>query len=704
MMRPCLLLTGATGFLGQATVRQWAGRGKIYLLVRDNENQTAAERFKPVGEQLKSEGVVVEYEVLSCNLADENLGLEEDVLAKVLGEVSHVLNCAGNVRFDLQPGDAIENNVETAVNVARFAARCKGIGKGRLVHVSTAYVSPPKPSGGLESPGISATDLGYKESQGHHHNTYTWSKCIAEHHVSSIANERNLSLSIVRPSMIGPAWASPYPGWCPGKGSPSQNVGMLYGAGVLRVMQRTGANNIIPVDWVAKMMGDALLRDDTIKFYTATVPPSYAYHVRDSIVKYHFEDYFNCHPKCQYRAMHVIYADGVLARALELLMEDSHALVLKMLGRKKAFKLITRALNARDMALKPYASETWRFDPQNDTGSTLWPQKQSDFSDQYAKMCCESAADALKKFGGSSPVPRMGNLINGIVAVCVLAAIACIYWVSVHAPLFIVNAYKEELASFDPHAGSALFHWSPFGGMFLGRKYGHLTAAALAMSQPILYALVLWITTKYRPRIPSPGLSKWLFAHNVVMSLFSGSIVVLCALEMHFSSVSNGPWYCSTVETRMFDLIQIVWIMSKVYEWVDTIFLLLNHKSPIPLHLWHHCSTSVFFGLLSQYSHLSKIGILMNGSIHFVMYAHYARPFPRAWRSWITKFQIAQFATSMIWAMAGVTCFVDGKERMFSQLVGHCMVGSYLVMFLQFYLNDQARRKERRQQLKKKLT
>ena len=91
--------------------------------------------------------------------------------------------------------------------------------------------------------------------------------------------------------------------------------------------------------------------------------------------------------------MHVIYADGVLARVLELLVEDSHALVLKILGQKKAFKLVTRALNARGMALKPYASETWYFDPHNDTGSMLWPQNQSDFAKRYLSqtvlcICC----------------------------------------------------------------------------------------------------------------------------------------------------------------------------------------------------------------------------------------------------------------------------------------------------------------------------
>lgn len=453
-MSPCLLLTGANGFLGQAIVRQWAGRGKLYLLVRDSCNETAAERFEPVAEQLRSEGVSVEYEVLSCDLTDANLGLEGDVLARVLSEVSHVANCAGNVRFDLHPCGAIENNVHSAVNVVNFAARCEKIGKGRLVHVSTAYVSPPKPSGGLEHPGVSAIEVGYEESRGHHHNTYTWSKCIAEHHVASISKESNLSLSIVRPSIIGPAWTSPYPGWCSGNGSPCVNAIILFAAGVLRVMQRTGATNIIPVDWVANMVVDALLRDDAVEFYMATMPHSHAYPMRESFVKYSPEniDYFNCHPEFQYRAVNVIYAEGVLARALELLFEDSHALVLKMMRQKKASKLMVLALHTRDSVLKPYSTQTWHFDPQADVGSKLWPRNASVFFDQYAKTCCESAADTMRKYKRSTLRPRMGNWINGIVYVCLLATVACIGLGSVHlARSCVVSAYENEVKVFDPH-------------------------------------------------------------------------------------------------------------------------------------------------------------------------------------------------------------------------------------------------------------
>ncbi|KAL7533229.1 hypothetical protein ACHAWF_004403 [Thalassiosira exigua] len=264
---------------------------------------------------------------------------------------------------------------------------------------------------------------------------------------------------------------------------------------------------------------------------------------------------------------------------------------------------------------------------------------------------------------------------------------------------FVVNAYKQERDAFSPHEASPLFHWTPFGGMFAGQEYGQRTAVAMAIGQAILYGLVLWLTAKFRPAVQSPTMKKWLFAHNVFMTIFSGMIVVANAIEMYRSSAPNDHWYCAAVETRAFDLIQVVWVLSKVFEWVDTVFLLLQHKRPIALHLWHHCSTAVLFALMTSYSPFSKTALLFNGSIHFVMYWHYARPFPRAWRRWITRFQILQFAIGIFWVLVSATTCLGAPvdERMFSILLGVGIIGSYLLLFIQFYVNDAKRRKARSQ-------
>ena len=47
-----------------------------------------------------------------------------------------------------------------------------------------------------------------------HPNTYTFTKCCAEGLVSEFRDESNVPTSVVRPSIITPAWREPYPGWC----------------------------------------------------------------------------------------------------------------------------------------------------------------------------------------------------------------------------------------------------------------------------------------------------------------------------------------------------------------------------------------------------------------------------------------------------------------------------------------------------------
>merc|ERR1711968_212520 len=36
-------------------------------------------------------------------------------------------------------------------------------------------------------------------------------------------------------------------------------------------------------------------------------------------------------------------------------------------------------------------------------------------------------------------------------------------------------------------------------------------------------------------------------------------------------------------------------LISKVFEWYDTVLLILNGKKPILLHMWHHATISIAF-------------------------------------------------------------------------------------------------------------
>ena len=46
-----------------------------------------------------------------------------------------------------------------------------------------------------------------------HPNTYTFTKCCAEGLINEFRAEVDIPTSVVRPSIITPAWREPYPGW-----------------------------------------------------------------------------------------------------------------------------------------------------------------------------------------------------------------------------------------------------------------------------------------------------------------------------------------------------------------------------------------------------------------------------------------------------------------------------------------------------------
>jgi thioester reductase-like protein len=272
-----LLLTGATGLLGQSiTYQALHSRAvdKIYLLVRPKRGLGAKERMAPsllgLDEAFGGGRVRRSVEVVSASMQGDDLGLSPDDRCKIAAEVTHIVHAAASVRFDETPAAALRSNVTLAQRVMDLGGRCPRL--KHHVHVSTAYVHPPgnevNPSALVALPeGVDAAQLPpdadsdphgaaaaalYQSSAGHHVNTYTWSKCIAEHVVTRRAARGGAQLTIVRPSIIGPAWKAPYPGWVTDTASPAVGASMLFGCGLLRAVYTMNVRqNIVPVDWVA---------------------------------------------------------------------------------------------------------------------------------------------------------------------------------------------------------------------------------------------------------------------------------------------------------------------------------------------------------------------------------------------------------------------------------------------------------------------
>ncbi|CAE7213413.1 far1, partial [Symbiodinium pilosum] len=91
-------------------------------------------------------------------------------------------------------------------------------------------------------------------------NTYTFCKAVAEHLVIRACDSEGLDVRIVRPSIVGPAWACPYIGWAGDKPSTIVGAGTLLARRGVRVFRDAFDHPcpVVPVDMVADITVKAL--------------------------------------------------------------------------------------------------------------------------------------------------------------------------------------------------------------------------------------------------------------------------------------------------------------------------------------------------------------------------------------------------------------------------------------------------------------
>ena len=281
-----LLLTGATGFLGKVVLhellrrREALGVERIHLLIRANDSGFAEKRFKnEIAASPCFAGLATGWqdwvEVVPCELARPNAGLESGRREGLSERITHVIHCAASVQFDLALQEAATANITTALEILELAKSCRRLES--LVSVSTAYVTPHGSDGRIVPERLAplprlAADLYEAIARGEadeeellaetgHPNTYTLTKCLAEHLLCE--RRAGTPLTLVRPSVISASLRQPFPGWID---SPAAFAlfAMLIGSGRMRaVIARPRARiDVIPCDAVADRVIDAAFRAD----------------------------------------------------------------------------------------------------------------------------------------------------------------------------------------------------------------------------------------------------------------------------------------------------------------------------------------------------------------------------------------------------------------------------------------------------------
>ncbi|HEY1262141.1 MAG TPA: SDR family oxidoreductase, partial [Terriglobales bacterium] len=150
-----VMLIGVTGFIGKVwltnTLLDLPEIGKVYLLVRKQKSNPAAQRFERIVEESPVFDPLFErygddlprflserIEVVEGDVSKPGLGLNPEIAERLRHRLDLVINSSGLTDFNPDLRDALLTNVDAAVNVVKFIQGCDHAG---LLHLSTCYVA-----------------------------------------------------------------------------------------------------------------------------------------------------------------------------------------------------------------------------------------------------------------------------------------------------------------------------------------------------------------------------------------------------------------------------------------------------------------------------------------------------------------------------------------------------------------------------------
>ena len=188
-----VVLTGATGFLGQQILRlilEHHPDASLVLLLRPGSGESASQRVDTLLARCRKPEARGRIEVFAADTAVDRCGLSERDWTAVADGATRVIHSAASVRFDMALAEARQVNtggVRNLINLALDANR-RGSLRG-FAHVSTAFVA------GLRSGLVREDEL---DAGQHFRNSYERSKCEAE----ALVRAAELPAVVLRPSIV----------------------------------------------------------------------------------------------------------------------------------------------------------------------------------------------------------------------------------------------------------------------------------------------------------------------------------------------------------------------------------------------------------------------------------------------------------------------------------------------------------------------
>lgn len=204
-----------------------------------------------------------------------------------------------------------------------------------------------------------------------------------------------------------------------------------------------------------------------------------------------------------------------------------------------------------------------------------------------------------------------------------------------------------------------------------------------------------------------------LFLHNITLSIFSFFLLACLLEELVPLYQKHGLFWLICNKGAFTGRLQLLYYLNyltKYYELIDTVFLVLAKKKLEFLHVYHHSLTmALCFVELAGQASVQWVPIVLNLAVHVVMYYYYAISLFYKniwWKKYLTTMQITQFVIDCFAIyFASYVVFSDLYFPSFKVVSASCsgapyaayfgcsLITSYLILFVQFYGKTYQQRK-----------